>query len=145
MGKRRKTVSRIREARRFFRSAQQRLTTGQFLYDHDIYLDAIYLAGYAPECGLKSLLLSHVPARRQKELLEGEFRGNQGHNLDHLLWLVRQTGIPVPKETLGAIAKVRSIWTTELRYESGIGDPNDALDVLQAGKTILDWVSRSSE
>jgi HEPN domain-containing protein len=47
--------------RDFQRAAAQRLTTAEFLLENGFTLDATYLAGYAIECSLKSLILHATP------------------------------------------------------------------------------------
>ena len=52
----------------FWRAASQRLEAANLLLESGIFLDAVYLAGYAVECALKALILERTPAARRREV-----------------------------------------------------------------------------
>jgi hypothetical protein len=126
-------------ARRFYRVAYQRLEDGQLLMTKDFERPAaaIYLTGYAVECMLKALLLMATPARHRAEAVKS-FRGALAHDL---LWL---------RDRLGS-AKVRfpaveskelvylSSWSTEMRYEPGPGDAEEAARFIRAARVVVKW------
>ena len=70
-----------KEARLFYRAAEQRFTDAQFIFRKgDRTTAAVYLAGYAVECFLKALILSQLPGR-DAEMLK-QFRGGKAHDYD---------------------------------------------------------------
>lgn len=124
----------------FLRAAQQRLTAARVLFDNGLYLDAMYLAGYVPECSLKALLLSFVPARERRSFLRRQFRGAVAHSVEHLLAQLRRRKVSVSEPAIIAIRKTRA-WTSELRYASGLMDRKEAWDFIVSTELILKWVS----
>jgi hypothetical protein len=59
------SVPKSNEARRFFRAAGARYSEAFFLLENSGFTTAaVYLAGYAVECMLKALVLSHEPRRK---------------------------------------------------------------------------------
>lgn len=125
-------------------AAKQRSTTAKFLLGHSSYrLDAMYLAGYAVECALKVMILSYTPKRRWKGLLKDEFRGQLGHNFDHLLDLLSKRGYAIPKNVSMLLRKVgKHGWTTEWRYESWQVPTEDAEEFLRLSGELLGWADR---
>jgi hypothetical protein len=98
----------------------------------------MYLTGYAVECILKALLLASIATgpRRQTAAL---FRGSRGHDL---MWLrdrvLECCGGAIPRNVNRELAYVSS-WSTDLRYEPGKGNRDDALRFLTATRIIMDW------
>lgn len=124
--------------RKFYRVAYQRLEEAEVLFDAGFNIGAIYLAGYAVECILKSLVLNSVPARSH-QATEAEFRGQRAHQYEWLRHRYAQTNAPaIPPRVAESIALV-STWETTLRYQPGLGEPDDALRFLEEVKAILDW------
>ena len=126
-------------ARRYYRVAYQRLDDGEALLGISRPRAAIYLTGYAVECVLKALLLMSTPAGECLEVL-ATFRGAGAHNIDRLRdQLVRRIGrLPV---TEARHVSLVSSWSTDLRYEPGHGDPDDAKAFLTAADSILTWAN----
>jgi hypothetical protein len=80
-----------REARSFYRVAQQRLEDAQVLLGGERTTGAVYLAGYAVECALKALLLSSLaPGARQT--MVASFRGAKAHDFEWLSGEYRKSG-----------------------------------------------------
>jgi HEPN domain-containing protein len=128
------------DARRYYRVAYQRLEDGDLLFERlERSNAAIYLSGYAVECILKSLLLTHTPARRRAVLL-ASFRGAIAHNIDWLRQQLVSRGIRTPAAEARHLSYVTS-WSTDLRYEPGPGDPQDAKAFLRAARAILAWAN----
>jgi len=129
------------DARRFYRLAYQRLEEARLLLEVlERPATAIYLAGYAIECGLKSLLLASTPvsSRRQRA---SELRGSRGHDL---AWLrervVREAGVaPLPDKVASDLVFVSS-WSTDLRYEPGPGSRGEAERFVAATERIVAWI-----
>jgi HEPN domain-containing protein len=126
-------------ARRYYRVAYQRYEDGTLLLEINRPRAAIYLSGYAVECILKALLLMSTPAGKRAAVL-ATFRGATAHNIDWLReQLVRRIGrLPVAEARQLAFV---SSWSTDLRYERGPGDPEDAEAFLAAAKSILAWAN----
>lgn len=126
-------------ARRYYRVAYQRLDDGTALLDISRPRAAIYLTGYAVECILKALLLMSTPAGERAEVL-ATFRGEGAHNIDWLRGqLIRRIGqLPIVEARHVSLV---SSWSTDLRYEPGPGDPEDARGFLTAADSILRWAN----
>ena len=94
----------------FNQSARQRLEDGQFLFEGRRNTGAVgYLAGYAVECMLKAMILSALPARKRKMMLDS-FRGQQAHDYE---WLKAKywecQGLTVPRARSNAISFWREL------------------------------------
>jgi HEPN domain-containing protein len=124
-------------ARRYYRVAFQRLDDGSALLEISRPHAAIYLTGYAVECILKALLLASTPAGQRSEML-ATFRGAVAHNIDWLRdRLVQRIGrLPVNENRHVSLV---SSWSTDLRYEPGPGDRDDAEAFLASADAILKW------
>ena len=124
-------------ARRFYRVAYQRFEDGESLRDIQRWRACVYLTGYAVECILKALVLASTPAGQRRAVLE-TFRGSVAHHIDWLRQnLVQRVG-RLPSGVARQVSLVSS-WSTDLRYEPGPGDPEDARDFLLAASSILAW------
>lgn len=126
------------EARRFYRCAIQRYEEARVLRKAELTTGAVYLAGYAIECILKSLILDSAPRSGRDDVL-ASFRGNVAHDFE---WLraryLDHGGARLPKAITRDFTLAAS-WSTELRYvPRGIG-PVDADAFLNAAASILDW------
>ena len=125
------------DARRYYRVAYQRYEDGTLLLEIDRPRAAIYLTGYAVECILKALLLVSTTAGERARLLS-TFHGAIAHNIDWLReQLVQRIG-RLPVNEARHVSLVSS-WSTDLRYEPGPGDPEDAEAFLKAAKSVLAW------
>jgi hypothetical protein len=119
--------------------AYQRLDDGRALLEISRPRAAIYLTGYAVECILKALLLVNVPIGERPEML-ATFRGAIAHNIEWLRnRLVQRIGrLPVGESRHILLV---SSWSTDLRYEPGPGDVEDARAFLTAAQSILVWAN----
>ena len=125
-------------ARHYWRAAHQRLLDARLIYDKlDRYTASIYLAGYAVECIMKALILARTSAGKRSAVL-ADFRGVVGHNLDHLRHLLGRRNVDFPPDLTRPLALVRD-WSTDLRYDPGQGDRDDAAAFLDAARHIVDW------
>ena len=128
-------------ARLFYRAAFDRLEEADVLGTAGYPTGAVYLGGYAVECGLKALVLSSVPASRQAAV-EATFRGVRGHDLR---WLRREYlrlgGAKPPTQTEADLDEVGT-WTTGLRYSPGRVDEGTAKRFLAASRRLLEWADR---
>jgi len=127
------------DARRYYRVAYQRYDDGELLLKHNHSRGAIYLTGYAVECILKALLLTSTPVGERAQLL-ATFHGAIAHNI---VWLreqlVQRIG-RLPVQQARHVSLVSS-WSTDLRYEPGLGDPEEAEEFLTATDSVLEWAN----
>lgn len=111
---------------------------------------AIYLAGYAIECSLKSLICYGECKNNLKETLIYR-RGIQGANL-HNLWLLYEAA---PQSFRNAIKldrtqTLKKAWETviktwqkdELRYGHKLGDEDECEEFIKAVKTLYSFILR---
>ena len=104
--------------RLFLRAADQRLEDAAVLLNGRRGTGAVYLAGYAVECGLKALLLSAVPARREAALME-TFRGTAAHDYEALRQrYFEKSGARFPPHVVRDFERVAR-WAVRLRYDPG--------------------------
>lgn len=126
----------------FLRAADQRLLAAEILFENQLFLDATYLGGYAPECALKALLLSQMPEKARQSYMKSRFRGVLAHNIDWLCGQLRRWKVSLPLSIIEAVQIVQ-MWSPEMRYGSGLGIAKDTRRFLNSTRTILDWVKRS--
>jgi HEPN domain-containing protein len=129
-----------KDAKRFYRAAEQRWEDATFLFSEGVRRTtaAVYLAGYCVECLLKSLILSQAAKTRRAQVLQ-LFRGSKAHDYDWLRDLYyERKGARFPPEVVEAFSKV-SVWGTEMRYQPGTIPDDDADEFLTAVKAIWDW------
>jgi len=119
--------------------AYQRLEEAKVLFRTEYYRGTIYLAGYAVECMLKTLILNSI-SEKDQESIEAEFRGQRAHNYEWLRNRYVQTNPPLPPEISSSLAFVRT-WETSLRYEPGMGDRKEAVRFMAETQNILDWAN----
>lgn len=127
--------------RRFQRVADQRLTAAEVLLKAGLNLEAIYLAGYAVECSLKSVVLKRTPHRSLGEMIRRLTRvGARGHDFDYLRVTLarRPISCPLPTDVVEWLRRVRT-WETDLRYEVNRVNDDDAKDFIDAVIGIRDW------
>ena len=134
-------IPRSREGRAFFRAAFQRKVDADLLLDNDRTTGAVYLAGYAVECGLKTLMFEIVPVKVHADLF-AEFCGRRAHDFDWLLKRYGQLGGPlVPPEMIKELTYLNS-WTTDLRYSPALIKLADAEDFVASPLQFLSFVER---
>jgi hypothetical protein len=125
--------------RRYYRVAYQRLDDETALLGISRPRAAIYLTGYAVECILKAMLLVSTPASERPDVL-ATFRGAGAHNIDRLRERLIQRIGRLPVIVARHVSLVSS-WSTDIRYEPGPGDPEDAEAFLAAADSILAWAN----
>ena len=127
-----------REARLFYRAAEERLAEAGVLLAAGHPTGAVYLAGYAVECGWKALLLASVPAGK-RAAVRATFRGNAGHDLRGLRRRYAAGNPPPPGEVQAAL-DITQDWETPLSYEPARYDRRDAAAFVAAARQIFDWI-----
>lgn len=128
------------DVRHFMRAGAQRLETADILFKHERFLDAVYLAGYGPECALKALILTRLPSRRRHGFVQESFRSAKAHSFDYLKSQAQALGESFPIALAVALRRINS-WSTNLRYQSARGDRRDAEAFLRAANEVFDWVN----
>jgi hypothetical protein len=127
-----------KNARLFYRVAQQRFVDAQILQRAGRTTGAIYLAGYGVECILKALVLNSTPETKQLEMISS-FRGRTGHDFG---WLrneyVNRTGLSIPGSISRLLMRVNS-WAVDLRYQPG-NLKNAEVDLfVNAANEVIRW------
>jgi HEPN domain-containing protein len=127
-----------REVRRFLRVALQYLGDAQLLFAHGSQTNgAVYLAGYAVECGLKALLLANIILAKQKQTVES-FRGSKGHEIEWLKHQLVRNKVHIAREVADQLSRVSS-WSVNLRYEAGGKGKKETENFLAAAKAVVQW------
>lgn len=127
-----------KEPRRFLRAADMRLHEARFLLEHDYTTAAVYLAGYAVECMLKTLILANEPAARHTQTMKS-FRGVHGHTFR---WLREELGrrrVNLPATIIKVLTRV-NVWSTNLRYDPSVIERADAEEFVAAVDEIVVWM-----
>lgn len=125
-------------ARLFYRAAKQRYDDAAILLRMQRTTGAVYL-GYSVECMLKALILASVSRSQELEAL-AQFRGQQAHSFDWLLRLYRNmTSTNVPEEVLTYLIRVNT-WSTNIRYQPGVIDKDDAKQFIDSVEQISSWI-----
>jgi len=127
--------------RKLYRVAYQRLEEAEVLFNAGYYIGSIYLAGYAVECMLKTLILDSLP-EKEHQRAEAEFRGQRAHHYEWLRYRYAQTNPPALPPEIGESLTFVSTWDTTLRYEPGLGEPADSQRFLQEVRAILEWADK---
>lgn len=134
------TVPASREARRFYRCAEQRFSEGQVLLRAGYTTGAVYLAGYGVECMLKALILASTPLNETNDVLR-TFRGAKAHDYGSLKERYRtRTGFSISREINEAFTLIQW-WSTELRYSPTAVKDQDAMTFMEAAGTVMAWAN----
>lgn len=108
---------RARPVRQFLSAAMARRDDAEYLRLAGRTHGAVYLAGYAVECSLKSLILSTCPEHEQRAMI-ASFHGARAHDCNWLRALYRRRGGPLfDSRVIRAFVTIEP-WSTELRYHS---------------------------
>ena len=108
-----------------------------------MYLDAVYLAGYAVECALKSLILERTPKSERREVLDELTSGARAHNFDVLSRMLRMKGCSPPPDIRESLVSLNEEWRTDLRYVGALITYREAEQFLQRVKVVYEWVQRN--
>ena len=123
---------------RFLRAAEERLEDAHALTAAGRHAGAIYLGGYAVECGLKALLLANVPSRFEMET-QDSFRGAAAHDFLGLRHRCEGVGVNFPPHLARNLRSVRE-WDVADRYNPAGATAARAAEFLAAAAAILNWV-----
>lgn len=134
-------AKRSKHVRRFLNAATARRREADILLAAGRSAGAVYLAGYAVECGLKALILALVPAHQQPAVI-GQFRTAHAHNFDWLRSLHRAYGGAEPPVGVAVAFTIVADWGTDLRYNPREAYTGDTDDFYDAVAVIMEWVER---
>ena len=133
---------RSKTARKFYRAAKARLDDARLLSELGRSTATVYLAGYAVECILKSLLLHSILESRHDELNQF-FHGSLGHDLEALRKrLSGISGVNISRERMQDF-RVLYAWTTSLRYETQDFTPKEVRTFMNPTNKIFHWATGS--
>ena len=134
-------IPRDPDARRYYRAGKQRLSEAELILRQvKLPAAAVYLAGYAVECLLKSLLIERTPEVERAELV-GLMKTQYGHNFTRLRAALAYRGVHVPANVVGEMTFV-SRWSPELRYDPGPGSATVGNRFVAASARIVHWADR---
>jgi HEPN domain len=81
-----------------------------------------------------------VGAHKQAEVILSQFRGQQAHRPEWLLSLYKQTvSIDIPANIISHLTRINT-WSTNMRYQPGVVDKNDAERFIESVEKIMLWV-----
>ena len=129
--------------RTFWRAAEQRLRTANVLLKSRVYLDAVYLGGYAVECALKALILARTMAAKRAETCKELTSGAKSNNFDVLTESLRAKGCPPPANIRGLLDSLSDEWRTDLRYIGALIPHREAEQFLERVQSVYEWVART--
>jgi HEPN domain-containing protein len=129
---------RDKDARRFYRAAEQRWEDADFLRVSGRTTAAVYLAGYCVECMLKALIVAQVPKHERIPTLQS-FRGTKAHDYDWLREVYYEKGgARFPPDVVQAFTTI-SVWSTEMRYQPGTIPEDDSEAFMSAVEIVWKW------
>ena len=114
----------------FLEAARERGMDASTLRREKRLLAAIYMAGYAVECGLKALL-----QRMGKRFPRS---GSEGH---HLRGLWEAAGLKLD-DVRGYRRLFMDFWTTDLRYEHSLPDGTDFESLYQGSVELVGYIQK---
>jgi hypothetical protein len=138
-------VDQAQAIRKFRRASKQLFEVALFMLLNSTYfLEAIYLAGYGVECALKALIFKRTPTRSFEMIYDEVTQGQKAHNFEYLKHILERKPVScrLPVELVALLKRVNT-WSTDLRYETGQIEFDDAEDFVDAAREILKWVERS--
>jgi len=118
--------------------ADDRIRDARALLAAKRWSGAYYLAGYAVECMLKTLILEATP-EKDHATVEAEFRGQRAHHYEWLRHRYVQTHAPGWPADISQALTFVGTWETSLRYTPGVGDRHDASRFLAEARKIVAW------
>ncbi len=131
----------------FRRAARQRLKAARYLLEsEDFRLEAIYLALYAAECALKSLILARLREDKREAMVTKFIKdGEKSHYFPYLKdVLERDLDVRVPSPIVEQVQVIAPEWKTGLRYMAGRRGRDKARPFIDAATSILEWTEKSS-
>ncbi len=121
-------------AEKWLTVAQERMADAEAIYNNrPTSIGSIYMADYAIECSLKTLL--------QKRSIPYPRSGREGHNLDGL-WKASGLQVAALRDSNGTQTFFLDRWSTNWRYETSLPhNPGlEVKDLLQGAKKLIGWI-----
>jgi HEPN domain-containing protein len=133
------------------KAARHRLDDAQVLLDNDRWRGAMYMAGYAVECLLKTKLMAIFGCQHLQQLEErlrergllGERATVFTHQLELLLRLASGLERLRQHAELWQQFNIVNRWVPAWRYNARAVDPSDAADFLAAVGRIVAWLENN--
>lgn len=107
------------------------------------YLDAVYLAGYAVECALKSLILKSTPEAKWPAVSQEISSGVKAHDPVFLVDILHRTRCVVPKTVRANLEAIGKEWSTDLRYVGARLSYKESAAFIVRAEQVYQWVERS--
>jgi HEPN domain-containing protein len=130
------------DKRALFRAAVVRLDSARVLFQADRGLDALYLSGYAVECGLKALILARTPSPKRLATLEEISQGARSHDYHYLRGILEARGCVIPRSMLEILTRLASEWSTDLRYQARRVDFAVVQHAITSVEAFLEWAKK---
>jgi HEPN domain-containing protein len=128
----------------YWRAATQRLDVATFLLKNSqYYLDALYLAGYAAECSLKSVILNRTPKSKWAAVCDEISSGATAHNMDFLEGILNRRQSRIPDQEAKSLDVIKREWVTNLRYVGALIPYDEAKNFIMHVESIYEWAERS--
>lgn len=128
------------ESRRYRLAARQRFEDAEILLGNRRTNGSSYLAGFAVECILKTLILANsTPNERPK--LCGRLRTEYGHDLEALRKAAGRRGMHMPQDVMEEFRRLNT-WHNNNRYDPRLQSTEDAEVVLAASGALVEWAAR---
>lgn len=133
------------------KAGRHRLDDARVLINSARWRGAMYLAGYAVECLLKTKLMRMYDCRHLQEL-ENELqqRGVLGahatvftHHLEVLLRLTAGTDRLRKDQALWRLFTLVNQWVPAWRYSANVSDADDATDFMAAVEAVSRWIENN--
>jgi HEPN domain-containing protein len=126
------------DARAYYLVARQRLEEAEILLNNKRANGSIYLAGFAVECALKSLIMANTTGR-ERDQVRDRLKVHFGHDLESLRIEAGRRGVHMPQE-LHKQFRLLNTWDNNTRYSPKIQFVKDALPILRAATAVVGWV-----
>ena len=130
------------------KAAKHRLEDAQSLYSTKRWRGAMYLAGYAVECLLKTKLMRMFDCRRLRDLEPDlQQRGLLSthatiftHQLELLLRLTRSTDRLRTNQAHWQSFTLVNHWMPAWRYTADLSNAEDSKDFIEAVEELVHWI-----
>lgn len=134
------------------KASKHRLEDARALFNANRYRGAMYLAGYAVECRLKTKLMTMFDCRHLHELEDELDRRGQlparatvfTHQLEVLLQLAQGRDRLRSDRVLWQQFNIVNRWLPAWRYSGNLSNREDAEDFLTAIDAILGWIDKNT-
>lgn len=127
----------LTDRRRYLEAGRQRLADARVLLGAGRWNGAVYLAGFAVECLLKSLLL----ARRGARTLDREHWHHDLWKLAAAAGVDRELKQRSHAQAGEAFALLTNEWGVTIRYEGRRFSPPEADEIFRGARRLMTWLA----